>query len=117
PGGRRTVPTLHLFRAPGGGILIEQDGKVRRLSANGEYDASYAPAKMLVTGRTGVYNFMPQADGRFVVVTGQQSSMETFAISVRFFLPDGTRDTVRGDANGERVLYPGGEGHYANAPI
>jgi len=113
----RRTPALKLFNAPGGGILVEQRGLVRRLTASGALDPTYAPARMNIDGRTGVYNFLPQPDGRFVVVTGQQSSMPTFAISVRFFLPDGTPDTVRGDAHGERVLYPGGEGAYADSAI
>ena len=81
------------------------------------YDATYLPAALNVEGRNGTNSVLPQPDGRFVVVTGQQSSMPTVQISVRFYLPDGKPDTVRGDANGERLVYPSGMGTYADAPI
>ncbi|MBK7474329.1 MAG: hypothetical protein IPI73_30320 [Betaproteobacteria bacterium] len=114
--GGRLPPVLNLYRGASGSILIEQSGKVRRLSASGAFDAGYVPATMNIDGRSFAYTLMPQLDGRFVVVTGQQAPRETFQISVRFFLADGTPDTGRGDAFGERLLYPGGEGQYTDYP-
>ena len=116
-GAGRTVPQLQLLRDPNGGILLAQGGKVRRFTLGGVYDSTYIPATLNVEGRGGFFSLLPQPDGRFVVVTGQQSSMPTVKISVRFYLPDGRPDTVRGDANGERLVYPSGMGTYADAPI
>jgi uncharacterized delta-60 repeat protein len=114
-GGGRAAPQLRLYRDPKGGVLLEQDGRVRRLTANGLYDSSYSPAVLNVHGRGGAYTVMPQQDGRYVVVAGQESPQQTFKISVRFYLPDGKPDTTRGDANGERLVYPGGTGQYTDA--
>ncbi|MEO8134284.1 MAG: hypothetical protein ABI831_09935 [Betaproteobacteria bacterium] len=117
PGGGRSIPPLQLLRDSAGGVLLERAGKVRRLTLNGAYDSTYLPATMNIDGRQGVYSLLPQPDGRFVVVTGQQSSTVSVKISARFFLRDGNPDTTRGDANGERLVYPGGIGTYTDAPV
>jgi uncharacterized delta-60 repeat protein len=108
-GGGFSTPALHLFRQKSGRLLIEQSGIVRRLNADGSYDSTYLPAGMNVEG-SGLsvtsYSLLPLDDGRFVVVTTPQAGFNTSNISVRFYLPDGRPDTVRGDANGERILSP-----------
>ena len=114
-GGGRNPPALHLYPGSQGGILLEQLGSVRRLTSSGLLDPTYSPATLRVQGRSG-YTLLPQKDGRFVVVAGQEAFTPTVRISVRFYLPDGKPDTVRGDANGELLLYPGGEGTYTDAP-
>ncbi|MBK9608551.1 MAG: hypothetical protein IPO58_19735 [Betaproteobacteria bacterium] len=115
-GAGRVAPNLHLYRDPNGGVLVEQAGKIRRLNANGVYDSNYSPDELNVYGRGETYTVLPQNDGRFVVVAGQVAPISPLAISVRFYLPDGKPDTVRGDATGERVLYPGGTGTSAESP-
>lgn len=116
-GGGRTAPSLHLWGDAAGRILVEQQGTVRRLLANGTFDATYAPATMSVFGLYYGYNLLPLPDGRFVIVSGHPAFPTSNEIWVRFFRPDGTKDTARGNGAGELLLYPGGEGTYGNAPV
>ena len=113
-GGGRSPAAVRLLRDAAGRILVEQNGTVRRLTPSGAVDTSYAPARLNVNG---AYNLLPQPDGRFVVVTSQQSPTPTVRISVRFYNPDGSNDTVRGDMFGERLVYPGNEGTYTDNPL
>ncbi len=115
-GGDRNPPQLNVFRDATGRILVEQAGLIRRLAVDGSLDAGYNPVQLNVKGYMSYqssYAWMPQTDGRFVVVTGQDAGYQaTDRISVRFYLPDGKPDTVRGDVNGERLVYPAGMGTY-----
>ena len=111
-------PSLHLFRDVAGRILVEQDGTVRRLLANGTFDATYLPARMDVVGRVRGYNLLPLADGRFVIVSGLQGFPTRPPLSVRFYLADGTPDVSRGGPSGERLIYPSGnEGTFNEATM
>jgi uncharacterized delta-60 repeat protein len=103
-------PPLHVYSGANGAILIEQSGLVRRLSADGQVDPTYRPQLNLLGA--GSPTTLPQPDGRIIEVTGQQAPFPTQQISVRYYLANGSPDTVRGDVNGERLVYPTGPGVY-----
>ena len=108
---RGTAPSPELYLDPLGRVVVERAGRVRRLSADGRYDADFQP-RIINLERYFDYDwyfaptFLPLADGRMIVVTTQVSPTATDFISVRYFLADGSPDTQRGGAYGERLVGP-----------
>ena len=103
-------PQVHVFEGANGTILIEQNGLVQRLSAGGQPDPTFHP--QINVGLAVAPTLLPQSDGRFIVVGAQQGIQPSQDISVRYFLADGSPDTVRGDVNGERLVHPAGPDAY-----
>ncbi|MBK7473171.1 MAG: hypothetical protein IPI73_23650 [Betaproteobacteria bacterium] len=108
-------PQVRVYAGANGAILVEQNGLVRRLSASGQPDPDFHP--QINVGLAVAPTLLPQSDGRFIVVGAQQGVQPSRNISVRYFLADGSPDTVRGDVNGERLVHPAGPDAYyaANA--
>lgn len=103
-------PQVHVYAGANGAILVEQNGLVRRLSASGQPDPDLHP--QINVGLAVAPTLLPQSDGRFIVVGAQQGVQPPQNISVRYFLADGSPDTVRGDVNGERLVHPAGPDAY-----
>jgi len=115
-----------LQRGADGAVYLEVDGLVRRLDSSGALDQSFQPAQVITRANFGgdnyllrSYSLLVTADARIIVVTAQDAPFATPNVSVRFFLSNGARDTVRGDANGERLVNPGWPGRFlpANAVL
>jgi len=106
-------PTVHVYPGANGTILVEQSGLIRRFSATGQYDPAYGPQQLDLDGQSPRPTVLPQPDGRFIVVAGAKFGTDTAKpIAVRYYLRNGAPDTARGDALGERLVYPLGSGAY-----
>jgi len=102
-------------------VALNDQGSARRLSADGQYDSNFRPWSINIRGRfdsqwmdygSNSMTFLPLPDGRMIVVTTQDTQSATDFISVRYFLADGSPDTIRGDANGERLVGSPSGGRY-----
>ena len=97
------------------GVYVAAGGTVRRLDAQGRIDQGFWPQDIVVGYHPdggAVFRLLVPSDRRMVVVTSQFAEVPTDNISVRYYLPSGLPDAVRGDANGEKLLGPPDGGRY-----
>ncbi|CAG0970425.1 hypothetical protein BURK2_01248 [Burkholderiales bacterium] len=100
------IARISIFATNDGGAVLAWDGLLRRITAQGQLDASYRPQALQLPYDSKI---APLPDGRVVAAFPRWPGGQ---VGLRFFLANGVRDTSRGDDQGDWLApFPAGRNY------